>query len=95
MSRPKGSKNKSKKPTYALTLGVNGERQTVVHESVEQAILGLPIPKVFATRAVFTLEHNGKISRPVTLPGRLARRLLDSGLTGQIQRSVLMKRLTL
>ena len=99
MSRPKGSKNRKKElqaiPEYAVALSVNGEKYSASGKDAEHALLALKMPKKFGTRAIFTLTHEGKTSKPVSLFVWQAKRLLAEGMSGQIQRSVLIKRLAL
>lgn len=81
---------------YTLTLQLNGEKSVVSANTLEEALKELPIPLKYGTRGVFTAEKDGKVSRPVALFIPQMRKLFGGrGLSSEIQRTVLIKRLSI
>ena|SRR3990167_1843381 len=93
------SKNTERPPAvaaaYAVILKVNGEKLAASGETPERAISALKMPEKFGTKAVFTLERDGKSSLPVPLRPWQAKRLSAHGMSGEVQRAMLVKRMML
>lgn len=79
---------------YKLTLEFNGETFTAFGKTVEEAILAITPPKTKG-KGVFTLEYMGKTSRKMPMYMWQMSRLFGDSLSGQMQRSVLQKKLIL
>jgi hypothetical protein len=56
------AKKKAETPVYAITLKIGGVEYHSLSSDVTEAILALEVPKV-NSRAIFTLEYDGKKSQ--------------------------------
>lgn len=86
--------HKQEAKSYKITLKVNGVEYVAEGDDLEKVILSLKVenPK---TKGVVTLETDGVLSKPTYLYIPQLKKLFYPGMTGQIQRIALMKRLTM
>ena len=82
------------KVTYTARLKVSGGDVVSSGRTAEEAILGLKIGKL-TTKGVLSFEYKGKKSKEVLLTIPAIKKLFVYGLSGEIQRAVVMKKIKL
>ena len=80
---------------YILTLEINGEKTVSEGATLDEAIENLKAPEKYGTKGVFTMEYDGKISKPIFLFVTQMKKLFGEriGLGYEAQRDVLIKKL--
>lgn len=81
---------------FRLTLEINGTKTFSKGATIEDAIFNLNGPEKYGTKGVFTVEHDGKVSKPTFLFIAQMRKLFGEkiGLGYEAQKDVLKKKLT-
>jgi hypothetical protein len=88
---PKKSSKKAEEPQYNMNLVMGTQKYHAHSNDVTEAILALK-PEKITTRALFTLEYNGKTSSFIRNVGR-TRRIFSNNLTARILGRNLVMRL--
>jgi hypothetical protein len=86
------AKKATKKKPYHVYLEINGQKYEAEGDTLDEALVALPAiyPK---TKGVLSVEENGVLKKPRLFFINQLRRLSYPGLTGQIQRAAIIKRL--
>lgn len=90
---PKKTKKVIKVSPYKLTLKLNGQIFESYGETPEETLAGLKV-NGYKSKGEFTLTLGEKASKPIVLLVPQLRKLFEgTGMTGNIQRTVLIKKL--